>query len=73
MTHSRFGFIVPKTIDKRAVVRNEIRRLFQACVGSMIEKIKPGYDMLFIMGREIKKIDREHIYDDIHTLLMQYV
>ncbi|MBI2034205.1 MAG: ribonuclease P protein component, partial [Candidatus Levybacteria bacterium] len=45
----RFGFIVPKTVDKRAVVRNKVRRMFQACAENVVEKVVPGHDMLFIV------------------------
>lgn len=44
---SRFAFVVKKTVDKRAVVRNRIRRVLRSCIEELIREIVPGYDMLF--------------------------
>ena len=68
---SRFGFIVPKTVDKRAVVRNKIRRLFQACVGSMIGRMRPGNDMFFIVRPQVKETKPEEMCGVIQALLKQ--
>ncbi len=48
---SRFGFVVSKKIDKRAVARNKAKRFFRAYIEENLEKIKPGYDFLFILKR----------------------
>ena len=66
---SRAGFIIPKTVDKRAVVRNKIRRMFQICVGSIVEKVAPGHDMLFIIKQEAKEMRKEEISNEIQKLL----
>lgn len=50
---SRFGFVVRKSVDKRAVARNRIRRLFRSCIEELREKIVPGYDMLFFLEKGI--------------------
>lgn len=50
---SRFGFIVRKAVDKRAVIRNRIRRLFRSCIEDLREQIAPGYDMLFFLEKDI--------------------
>lgn len=73
ISRRRFGFIVPKTIDKRAVVRNKIRRMFQTCVRSMIEKVGPGHDMLFVAQREAKETNKEEISIEIQKILTLYV
>lgn len=48
-THNRFGFVVGKSVDKRATARNELKRSFR----SFVEKHwleKPGnYDVLFVL------------------------
>ncbi len=49
--YSRFGFTVSKKIDKRAVVRNRIKRQVRSCVEQNLEKIKPGRDILFIIKK----------------------
>lgn len=45
---SRFGIVVSKKIDKRAVARNRIKRLIYSSLQELYNNIKPGYDMLFI-------------------------
>ena len=50
---SRFGFIVSKKIDKRAVVRNRVKRLLRRVIEENIKKIAAGYDFLFIIRSEI--------------------
>lgn len=50
---SRYGFIVSKKIDKRATVRNRVKRQIRVCIEDNFDKIKPGYDMLFILKKNI--------------------
>ena len=50
---SRFGFIVSKKIDKRATVRNTVKRKIRICIEANLYKIKPGHDMLFILKKQI--------------------
>jgi len=50
---SRFGFIVSKIIDKRATVRNRVKRKIRVCIETNFDKIKPGYDILFILKKHI--------------------
>ena len=52
---SRFGFIVSKKIDKRATVRNRIRRKFRSCIEERLSEIERGYDFLFIFKKNIEK------------------
>lgn len=58
LSYSRFGFVVKKTIDKRATVRNRIRRLVRSCIEELRLEIVEGYDMLFFLEKGI--IDNEH-------------
>jgi ribonuclease P protein component len=50
---SRFGFVVSKKIDKRATARNRIKRQIRVCIETNLDKIKPGYDMLFLLKKSI--------------------
>lgn len=52
---SRFGFVVSKKIDKRAVVRNKAKRFFRAYIEDNLKTIKPGYDFLFILKKVPEK------------------
>lgn len=55
---SRFGFVIGKKKEKRAVARNRIRRRLRATIELLFSQIKPGYDMLFFLERGI--IDKKH-------------
>ena len=50
---NRFGFVVSKKIDKRATARNRIKRQIRVCIEDNFAKIRPGYDMLFILKKNI--------------------
>lgn len=69
----RFGFVVAKSIDKRAVVRNRLRRLVRAAIEEKwLEKSK-GKDFLFIIKPAItvvqKNIVRQKVDDVMKRIL----
>lgn len=49
---SRFAFVISKKVDKRAVVRNRIKRKLTEIININLEKIKIGMDMIFILRKE---------------------
>lgn len=49
LVYNRYGFTVSKKVDKRATVRNKIKRRLRFCVEQMLGDIKGGYDMLFLV------------------------
>ena len=51
--YSRLGFVISKKVDKRAVVRNKIRRVLSSVIqeeGLLAEK---SYDMLIIVKKQL--------------------
>lgn len=52
---SRFGFVISKKVDKRATVRNRIKRKLRNCLEEKMEKISKGYDFLFIIKGNTEK------------------
>ena len=64
---SRFGFVVGKSVDKRATARNRIRRLLRSCVETLLPSIKEGHDILFFPKREILAMKQEDLYNEVHT------
>ncbi len=50
---SRFGIVVSKKIDKRAVVRNRIKRFFRDALSALVKVIMPGHDILIIVKKEV--------------------
>lgn len=51
LSHNRFGVIVSKNVDKRAVARNRLRRAVAACVSGIILPYS-GIDFIFILNRK---------------------
>ncbi|MGH9856394.1 MAG: ribonuclease P protein component [Acidobacteriota bacterium] len=64
-TVSRYGFVISKAVDKRAVVRNRIRRVFRSCIEEVQEKIVPGYDMLFFLEKGIINKQRQEVLQEV--------
>lgn len=71
LPESRFGFLVRKTVDKRAVVRNRIRRLFRSCIEELLTEIKPGYDMLFFLEKGIIDKRQQELVQELRTFFQQ--
>lgn len=66
---SRFGFVVSKKVDKRAVVRNQVSRKFQHSIKELLPRITPGYDLLFIPSVLSITVDLEILIKDIEETL----
>ena len=68
---SRFGFVISKKIDKRAVVRNRTKRVLRSCIEELRQKIENGYDMLFILQKNAVGQKREAFYSEIEKLFKE--
>lgn len=44
----RFGFVVSKKIDKRAVIRNKTKRVYKKAIREFLPQIKQSGSMIFI-------------------------
>ena len=66
---NRFAIIVSKKVDKRAVVRNRIKRLINSCIEELRESLKQGQDMIFIVKREAINKSREDFFQAIKYIL----
>ena len=53
LLYNRYGVVVSKKIDKRAVIRNSIKRMVRLCIQEIDNNLKKGYDMLFIVKKNI--------------------
>ena len=68
---SRFGFVVRKTVDKRAVYRNRIRRVLRSCIEEQLSEIATGYDMLFFPEKGIIDKKQQELCQILHQHLEQ--
>lgn len=66
---NRFSFVVSKKVDKRAVWRNRYKRVFRSCLEDKLEKIKKGYDFLFVLKKEGIEAKRQELYEEVQEFL----
>jgi len=59
---NRFGLIISKKIEKRAVYRNRIKRLIHSIVVEFYDNIKNGIDALFIIKKSAVGKTRKELY-----------
>lgn len=71
LAFSRFGFVVRKSVDKRATARNRIKRVFRSCIEEMLPEIKHGHDMLFFLKGRVLEMNREELYNELHAFLKE--
>jgi len=68
---SRFAFTVSKKIDKKAVVRNKIKRAMRDCIQELQEQIVNKYDMLFILQKNSREESRNSLCHEVRELLKE--
>ena len=61
LSHSRFGVVVGKKVDKRATERNRIKRLFYRAINERKIQNVPGQDVMVMVYPEIKQFAKEDI------------
>ncbi|MBI2033373.1 MAG: ribonuclease P protein component [Candidatus Levybacteria bacterium] len=67
--YPRFAFVVTKRVDKKAVERNRLRRMMQACVQKHYSKIHRGYIIVVSAKKEMKGSSGENVCQQITTVL----
>ena len=65
---AKFGFVVSKKIDKRAVVRNKIRRLLSAAVMEVAAKAPAGLKIIFLAKHPIKEANLAEMKQSLKSL-----
>jgi ribonuclease P protein component len=67
----RFGFVVSKKIDKRAVVRNRTKRVLQGVAGSFINKLT-NKDVVVVAKKSLSFKDKEAIREEFTSILKKF-
>jgi ribonuclease P protein component len=57
LENSRFAFVVPRKISKKATLRNKIKRRLRELVRLKIKKIKKGMDLVLLALPGLEKKD----------------
>ena len=66
---SRFGFVISKKIDKRATVRNGIKRLLRRAARERLEKIPEGFDIVLVVRPKIVDKSYEEVSAEVDKVL----
>ncbi len=64
---SRFGIIVSLKVDKKAVIRNKIKRRLRAILREKISFLVPGWDVIVITKDRIKELD----YSQLQNMFLE--
>jgi len=68
LNYNRCGIVVSLVIDKRAVIRNKIRRRIKFIIIQNEQKLKKGFDLMFLMRPKIKELSFSQIKAKIEYL-----
>jgi len=68
---SRFGFLISRKVDVRAVQRNRIKRLLSESVQPLLPKIKKGFKIVFLPRPAIKEKSLVEVREIVEKLLFQ--
>ena len=66
---SRFAFIVSTKVDKRATVRNRMRRLMSESVRHVYDSIRPGVDGVFAGSKSLIGLTQQEAETIVQNLL----
>jgi len=65
--YSRWGIVVSLKVDKKAVVRNKIKRRLRAILREKIDSLAPGWDVIIITKDRIKELD----YSQLQNMFLE--
>lgn len=70
LDYSRFTILISTKVSKNATVRNRVKRLLRERVKFLWSDIKPGYNLMLIVSKNIvgsdkKPISREDIWGSV--------
>ena len=68
---NRFAFIVSKKIDKRAVIRNSLKRKLRSCIEEIFDNIQKGHDFVFYPKSLLIKTEREEALKELKKTLIK--
>lgn len=68
LTFSRFAFIASKNVDKRAVVRNRLRRRSREWMRKNLISFPRGLDIALFFKKDAKNAVKKEFYEDLAKL-----
>jgi ribonuclease P protein component len=68
---SRFAFIVSTKVDKKAVVRNRMRRVLSESVGHLMDSLPAPLDGIFIGSKEMIGLTQKEVEVRVASIFSQ--
>ena len=62
---NRFAFVVSKRLDKRAVVRNSLKKKFRGAIEQIFDNIEKSFDFVFYPKQTAIKADKGQVLDEL--------
>ncbi len=69
MPYSRFGFVIPANVIKKAVKRNLLKRRISEAVRLNLRKIKKGYDVVILFFKSPAQDEYQFLEKEILELI----
>lgn len=69
LARARFAVVVPKAVDKRAVVRNRLRRRASERIRTKSDVIKHPLDFAVILKKGAGSVARKELYEELDYAL----
>jgi len=71
MNISRFGFVISKKIDKRAVARNSAKRKLSKSIEEIFDRIEIGRDFVFYPRQIMLDINQKDLTKELEIALQK--
>lgn len=71
LEHNRYGFVISKQVDKRATVRNSIKRKIRSFFESQNTKITQGVDVLIIIKKAALDVETKELWKVVEDCLKE--
>ena len=68
LSFTRFAFIAPKTVDKRAVARNRLRRRAREWIRTHLSSPAQPLDVAVFFKKEAQAASQKEFYEDLARL-----
>jgi len=68
LEENRFCIIISNKVDKRAVIKNKIKRQISEIIRLNMKKIRKGYDVTIVVKNNIINKDTKKIICDYHEI-----
>jgi ribonuclease P protein component len=66
---SRFAVLVPVRIDKRATIRNRMRRIVREAIRHLVPEVAGGWDVVVMVKKDLSVVKQTQVLEQLHSIL----